>query len=403
MADRQFSLLPKVPFLFVIGMSLLLMTGVQAESFPATKRQSPGRTLSPAQTVRINHVFELYNAGDLAPARSAADAVLADATATKLEQAKAAQVAAQAALATDQPAAAIAYYQRAVGLDVLDNDAHFGAMRNLAMLQQQQALLADSIATYERFFAATGSSKPQDLVAYGNGLYLAGRYPEATAVIQQAVDASATPDPQWRALLMQAHIKSGKTADAVRVAEQVAAGSPDDKRAQTDLATLYQRNGMPVKAADVLEGLRSRGQFQQATEYRQLASIYVGMEGGEPRAIDVICAGLQSEALEPDFETLEELARLYFFSEQFDASINLYQQIAPLDTTGDTYLDLAGLLWEAKRPAESQDAAREALSRGLANDEDRLNARNILTHVVPRRGASAARPGTSATGGYCAS
>src|SRR5690606_5790011 len=176
---------------------------------------------SPAQTVRMNHVFELYNAGDLASARSAADAVLADATATKLEQAKAAQVAAQAALATDQPAAAIAYYQRAVGLDVLDNDAHFGAMRNLAMLQQQQALLADSIATYERFFAATGSSKPQDLVAYGNGLYLAGRYPEATAVIQQSVDASATPDPQWWALFMQSYIKSCNSDDEVRVAEQI--------------------------------------------------------------------------------------------------------------------------------------------------------------------------------------
>lgn len=350
----------------------------------------------------MNHVFKLYNEGRRAEARTAANDILADTTATVIEKAKAAQAAAQAAFETGQLDAAIVYYQQAIRLDALDNDAHFGAMRNLALLQQQQERLADSVATYERFFAETRSSNAQDLVSYGHGLYLAARYPEAAAAIEQAVGASPAPDPEWQALLVQAHMKAGKSEDALRTAEQVAAGAPNDPRAQKNLAAIYQRNAMPKKAAAVLEELRGKGQFQQAADYRQLASIYIGLEGHAPQAIEVVCTGLRDGMLEPDFKTLEELARLYFLSEQFDASIDTLEKIAPLDQSGGTYLDLAGLLWEQERLADAQKAAREALAKGLAEPDDALNARNILTYPVPRKGAAARRSASPASGSSCA-
>ena len=407
MTDRPWSSFRVALFPVVIGLLFVAMPDARAEPAghadpsPRAVRTSPGHTLSPRQAVRMNHVFTLYNDGRRAEALAAADRILADDAASALEKAKAAQVAAQAAFGTGQPDAAINYYEQAIGLDVLDNDAHFGAMRNLALLQQQQQQLADSAATYERFFTEGGSPTPRDLVSYGHGLYLAERYAEAAVAIEQAINASAAPDSEWQALLVQAQMKAGKSEDALRVAEQVAAGSPDDPRAQRNLAAIYQRNAMPEQAAAVLEKLRSNGQFRQAADYRQLASIYIGMEGHAPQAIEVVCTGLEDGMLEPDFKTLEELARLYFLSQQFDASIDTLGQIAPLDPSGDTYLDLAGLLWEKDRRADAQVAAREALARGLADPDDALNARNILTYPVPEKGAAARRGASLSAGSSC--
>lgn len=390
MDDRHLSLHRTAGFSLAIGAVLLLafmadgraMQAGQA-AFPLAERQSPGNTLTPRQDFWMNQVANLYNSGHRVKARAAADEILANDASTTFEKAKAARIAAQAAFETGKPDAAITYYQQAIGLDALDNEMHFGAMRNLAVLLLQQERYAESVATYDRFFAETRTRRPLDLVMKGQGLYLAGLYPEAVTVIEQAIGASADPNPKWRALLAKAHMKAGEFAEALLLAQQVAASSPGDKTAQMNLAVAYQQNAMPEKAAVVLEKLRGRGQLHSAADYKQLSSIYINLEGHEKQAIDVINEGLQSGALKPDFMTLETLAKFYYVTEQKAQAIDTYEKAAPLDDDGETYLDLATLLVDEDRIAEAQVAARHALDRGVNGAKGAQGARDILSLPVP--------------------
>lgn len=351
--------------------------------FPSAERTSPKNTLTPRQDFWVNRVANFYNSGQRVEARAAADEILADDAATDFVKAKAARIAAQAAFETGKADAAIAYYQQVIRLDALDNEMHFGAMRNLAVLLQQQRRYTEAVATCDRFFAETKTRSPLDLMVKGQALYSMGRYPEAVPVIEQAIDASAEPNPKWQELLSRAHMKAGEFAEALLLAEQVAAGSPDDRRIQMNLAYAYQQNVMPEKAAVVLEEMRRRGQLHTATDYQQLSSIYINLDGHQEQAIDVINEGLQTGALKPDFETLETLAKLYYLADQKAQAIDAYAKAAPLDDDGETYLDLATLLSDEDRIAEAQVAARHALDKGVNGAKGKQAARDILSLSAP--------------------
>lgn len=396
MDDRSLPFHRTAGFSLAIGAALLFafmadsraMQGGHAAAqsaavFPRAERISPGDTLTPRQDYWMNQVANLYNSGRRTEARAAADKILADEANTDFLKAKVARVAAQAAFETDSDDAAIAYYQQAIGLDALDNDMHFSAMRNLGVLLLEQKRFAESVAIYDRLFAETRTRNPLDLIVQGQALYSMGRYPQAVPVIKEAIAARTEPRPKWRELLTKAHMKAGEFAEALRLAEQVAAGAPDDRRIQMNLAYAYQQNAMPEKAGAVLEEIRDRGQLHTTADYQQLSSIYINLDGHEKQAIEVIKEGLEVGALKPDFIMLETLAKLHYLAGQKALAIDAYAKAAPLDDDGATYLDLATLLVEEDRIAEAQVAAQHALDSGVDGAWGARSARDILKMTVP--------------------
>ncbi|MGH8083707.1 MAG: tetratricopeptide repeat protein [Lysobacter sp.] len=336
-----------------------------AQIYPQATREEPTPELSRTMSKALEAMTALSQEGKAAEARAAADEVIADAKAGDYAKAYAAQIAGQIAYSGGDSDAAAKYYAQAVALDSLDNNAHYNAMFNLAQLQQSNGLVAEALATFERFLKETNSQDPAHLVMKGQSLYLLERYPEAITVLKQAIDASAEPKPEWQALLMQAYASSGQGASAVQAAEQVAAAKPDDKRAQMNLAILYQQADMPEKAIAVLEKLRAAGKLTEAPEYQQLFVTHLNMEGHEAQAIEIIQEGLKKGILQPDFNTQVALAQSYYFSGQTGPAIEAYQKAAPLDDDGSTYLNLAKILLNEGRKDEARAAAEQAQAKGL--------------------------------------
>lgn len=337
--------------------------------YPDATRKAPGLRASGRTANKLEKMMKLYEGQKGAEARVIADEIIAANGANAFEQAYAAQIAAQVAYDAGDTATAVKYYQQAIELDGLDNAAHYNVMLNLAQLQQAAGQPEASLATYERFFKETRSQQPQHLMMKGQALYLMKRYPEAATVMKQAIDASTDPKPEWQALLMQAYAEGGQGDEAVVMAEKVAAAKPDDKRAQMNLAIIYQQAGMTDKATAVLEKLRTGGQLTEAAEYQQLYATYINLEGHEKQAIEVIEEGLQKGILKPDYNTYVALAQGYYFSGQPGPAIEAYQKAAPLDDDGETYLNLAKVLVNEGRTTEAQAAARQALAKGVKKPE----------------------------------
>lgn len=342
---------------------------MSGQAYPQATREEPKSELSTRASKKLDEMAGLYNGDKGAEARAIAEQIVADEDAGDYARAYAAQIAAQVAYQGGDTATAVKYFEQAVALDGLDNDSHYNAMLNLAQMQQANGQSAESLATYDRFFDETKSQDPAHLMLKGQALYQLKRYPEAAAIMKQAIDASDAPPPEWQALLMQTYAESGQGMEAVEMAEQVAAAKPDDKRAQTNLAVVYQQAGMPEKAIVVLEKLRAAGQLTETGEYQQLYVAHVNMEGHEKQVIEVIQDGLQKGILEPDFNTQVALAQSYYFSDQIAPAIEAYRKAAPLDTDGSTYLNLAKILLNEGRDDEAKAAAEQAIAKGIEQPE----------------------------------
>lgn len=344
-------------------------------SYPEATRKEPSTKASSKATPKLQKMMKLYDADKTAEARAAADEIIANESFNAYDRAFAAQIAAQLAYESDDTNGAIAYLDKVLGFDGLDNNGHYNSMLMKAQLQLQEDKYTDGLATIERFLTETKSQNPEHLVVKGNALYRMEKYPEAAAVLKQAVEASPEPRSDWQQLLMAAYAESGQGDQAIAMAEKVAAKSPGDKRAQMNLVAVYLQSDKYEQAAATLEKLRAAGQFTEDRDYRQLYATYLNSDGKEKQAADVIKEGLDKGILKPDHQAYLALAQSYYFSEQPGPAIDAYKKAAPLDDDGETYLNLARLLWQEDRIPEAKEAAKQAVAKGLKKPDD---AKKIL-------------------------
>ena len=352
--------------------------------FPDTTRQEPEAKGSPKVLTKLNKLIEAYNkaldqedeakaTAGYTTARTLADEIIANGSANAYDKALAAQIASQAALNTDDEAAAEGYLKQAVDANALGNNQHFQLMLQLAQLQLQKDDYTNGFATLDKYLAESKSKRPADFAFKGQYLYQADRFAECIPPLKQAIETSTNPEDKvdnWTQILMVCYQEAGQLAEAVKVAEQLAAKSPNDKRAQMNLASIYLNSEQEAKAAAVLEKLRAAGLMTEEKDYRQLYLTYANMEGKEKDVIAVVNEGLQKGIVKPDYQTYLALAQAYYYSEQIPQAIEAWQKAAPLSKDGETYLNLARVLWQEDRIPEAKVAARAALDKGLKKPDD---------------------------------
>lgn len=339
------------------------------DQYPDATRQQPEAKASAKLSPKLQKMFDAYEQDDPVATTALADEVIANTAANAYERAIAARIAGATLLNTDDVRAAT-YFKRALDFNGLSNNDHFESMLLLSQLQLQDEKYTDALATIDRFLSESKSQDPAHLVVKGNALYRLERYPEAAAVLKQAVQGSPQPKAEWMQLLMGVYADMDQPAEAAKLAEELSAKNPNDTSVQMNLASIYMQNQQPDKAAAVLEKLRAGGMLNSERDYRNLFALYLNTQGREKDAIAVIDEGLKKGLLKPDFQTYNAQAQAYWFSEQPGLAIEAYKKAAPLAPDGETYLNLARALNNEGRAAEAKEAAKQALSKGVKKPED---------------------------------
>lgn len=344
--------------------------------FPQAERKEPTEKASARMSSKLQKMIDAYNDGDNEKARAAADDIIANERANDYERSLANQIAAQAAYATDDNAAAIAYLEKAIDGNGLDNNGHYQSMYMLGQLQMEDEQYDQALATIDRYLEETKSQKPESLVVKGNILYRLERYPEAIAALEKGIEiAGADARPDWRQVLMAAYFDSDQPAAAAKMAEAALAQNPEDKKLQMNLASIYMQAGQDDKAIALLEDMRAKGKLTEDREYRNLYALYMNSEGHEKDGIAVIKEGLEKGVLKPDYQTYLALGQGYYFTDQPALAIENYSKAAPLAPDGEAYLNLARILWSEDRVDDAKKAAQQALDKGVKQPEE---ARKIL-------------------------
>lgn len=335
-----------------------------AARYPQATRAEPPAKASAGSTPTLKKMLDAYNANDPATVTALADAVIADPQANAYDHAFAARMGGVVLLRKD-PKRAMQYLTQALQFNGLPNNDHYESMSLLAQLQLQAEQYTEGLSTLDRFFAETHSLQPEQLALKGNALYRLKRYTEAEAALKQAIATSPQSHPDWMQLLMATYVNTNQQAEAARIADELVAKTPNDRKAQLNLATAYMRPGSEDKAVAILEKLRASGQLTDEKDYRNLYSLYFNLKDKDRQAVEVINEGLQKGILKPDYQTYSSLAQGYYFSGQNTLAIDAYMKAAPLAPDGETYLNLAKALSNEGRAAEAKQAALKALDKGV--------------------------------------
>ncbi len=348
--------------------------------FPEATREEPNIKASPKLGKQLQKMIDSYNDSKFPETRALADEILANSAANNYDKSLAAQLASQAAYNLDDSAAAIKYLDQVLEFNGLDNNGHYQSLLMKGQLQIQEDQTEAGLVTLDKYFAETKSAKPEELIIKGQALYQLERYNEAIPVLKQAIAASPTPKDNWNQLLMAAYSEAGQTGEAVKEAEAIAARTPDDKKAQMNLASMYMQADQMNKAADVMGKLYASGKLTDEREYKQLYSIYANTEGKEQDVIKVITDGQAKGILKADdYQAYLALAQAYYYSEpaQTEKAIEAWQKAAPLSKDGETYLNLARVLHAEGRTSEAKAAAQQALAKGVKNQADAKKIINL--------------------------
>lgn len=340
------------------------------ERYPNANRESPDEGASARMAKRLNSLNGAMDKEDFAKVIETAEEILAQSRASDYDKAYASNLAGHASYNMDDAEGAKRYINQAIELDALDNNNHFQAMLMLAQLRAQDEETDQALSMLDRYLEGSGSTAASDLALRGQLLYQAERYDEAIPALREAIDAAEAPQSSWTQALMAAYAETGRDAEATAMAEQIAASAPDDKRSQINLASMYMQAGQDDKAVEVLERLRAAGELTEDREYRNLMAMHLNRDGGEAAAIAVINEGLEKGILEESHQTYLALGQAYYFSDQAEPAIEAYRKAAPLDDDGETWLNLARVLYGEGREGEAADAARQALEMGVRNAED---------------------------------
>ncbi len=264
---------------------------------------------------------------------------------------------------------AVAAYQKAIDANGLDNNSHYDTMLQIANLQYQEDKFEDSNTTLDRLLAETRKEDPQTLALKGGVLYQLERWDQAAEAMKRAIAASEKPNDNWYQVLMGAYMNQEKFAEATALGETLVAKNPTDTRLIYNLATMYAQEDQNDKAIAVLEAARQRDVLDERG-YRQLYALYLNVEGKEAKVIEIVKEGLAKQKLQPNAEVYTVLGQAYYFSNQPNEAIEAYKQALPFAKDGENALNLARILSNEERYADSRTYAKEAIAKGLRRPGD---------------------------------
>src|SRR5690606_16263059 len=198
----------------------------QEERYPDATRESPTEGASARMGRRLNQINDAMGEDDYDTVLEIANEIQSESRANDYDKAFAANMAGHASFNKDDTEAAKRYIAQAIEYDALDNTNHFQAILMLAQLHAQDEESDQALALLDRYFSESASREPNELILRGQVLYQAERYEDAIPALREAFEASDEPHNSWTQTLLAAYAESGREAEAIALAVEIAANSP---------------------------------------------------------------------------------------------------------------------------------------------------------------------------------
>lgn len=260
---------------------------------------------------------------------------------------------------------ALNYFEKAVGLDALPDQAHFALMYQIAQLYFMKDRFQDALDRLELWFC-TAPAEKITAAAYvlKASIYAQMKdYPQALAAIETAISMEPTPKEPWYQLKLAAQYELEQFPQAAETLVAMIAHWPDKKTYWSQLAQTYFNLKQDDKALAVAALAYRKKLLDTQADILFLSNLYANAEVPY-KAADVLQKGMESGVVEASARYWTVVADNWYAAEEMEKSLAAYERAGSAAKDGDIDLRRAYILVDLERWPLARDALDAAIEKG---------------------------------------
>jgi len=285
-------------------------------------------------------------------------------------------------------------FEKSLEGDGLPEAAKNDVRYNLAQLYVILKRYDDAIETFRVWFDAV--EDPPAAAHYLLAMtYLQVDQPaKALPHARLAVQKAGEPKESWLQLLLSLLIEENEFREALPVVQQLVARFP--KRTYwLQLSAVHSRLGEHRKALGALEAAYDQGLLTESTEIIRLAQLYL-YNGVPYRAAEVLQAAFDSKTVEESAETWELIANALLQARERTRALGPLANAARLSGDGEMYVRLGQVQLDQEQWADARASLTAALRKGDLKDPGQVQLLLGIASASEERWDDARRAFTAA-------
>jgi len=272
----------------------------------------------------------------------------------------------------------LVFFEKAVELDALPDQAHFALIYQIAQLYYLQERYAEALERLELWFclAPPESITPAAYVLQASLFLEQVDYSSALKAIETAIAMDADPNESWYQLKLAVHYELEQYPQASETLEVMVSNWPDRKIYWTQLSQICYRLKQEEKSLAVLALAYRKGLLDQQSDILYLSSLYSNSEVPY-KAADVLEKGIRDGIVESSRQHWTAVAESWYAADELEKSLAAYEQAGNVASDGDIDLRRGFILVDLERWPAAVESLDLALEKG-GLDERRTGEAYLL-------------------------
>ena len=331
----------------------------------AEKPQRKTQLVGPSVGKKVAKAFELYSADDIPGAL----VILLDIEASKVYDKAYVDrfIAIMYATVGNEEEKAIKYLKSAVEPDILNQGDQDAGLKLLADLQMQTKAYEEALVNYKAWMDFTGKSDGDTWTKIANAYYALKQLDKMIVPADNAIAAYGDKQNKNPYILkLTSYYETKKFKEAVKTLETVVQIFPEDKTWWTQLGMFYLLVEDYQKGLETLDLAYKQGFLEKESEIKTLASLY--SQNGVPyKAALLLEKHIDSGLVTRDDKNLSSLANAWHAAQHIDKAASYYGELAKMTNLSKHYSKQGMLLKQDEQFKGAIVALNKALELGVSN------------------------------------
>lgn len=352
----------------VLSMALLPLAGntVLAQALECGKKRQVGTTaLNEVSWKQLNDIYQQVGNKHYDEAENQLQKMLARAGKSTYLRSVLNQSLAQVEWARENYDPALEYFEKAVELDALPDQAHFSLMYQIAQLYYAKERYPEALGQLELWFCKSPGDRitPSAYALKASIHAQQEHYREALQAIEIAIGMDDDPNELWYQFMLASHYQLDQYAEAAETLEFIITRWPEKKTYWTQLSQIYFKLKRDEKALAVAALAYRRDLLDKQTDIRYLSNLY-GNSQLPFYAARVLEKGIKDGIVEPTRKHWVAVAESWYAAEELEHSLAAYEYAGKASMNGKIDLRRGYILVELERWQQALNALNEALGKG---------------------------------------